>query len=255
MSSDIDGIRRAFVTGASTGIGAAIAAALGHEGYELVLAGRDAHGLQDVKERIEAKGGRVYTVPMDLSDPRRIGNAIEAVWTEFGPCNTLINCGGCSCGEPAVDVTVDDWDEVININLRGSYLTAVEFARRLIAGKRTGSIVNIGSKLDGPVGSFLTSPSMESPKAGLHHMTRMLAIEWAEHGIQVNAIAPGATETPSRAGVFRDPATRKRLLDRIPTHQFTTTDEVAAAALYLVSPHARVVTGHILVLDGGLTVY
>ena len=145
MSSDIDGIRRAFVTGASTGIGAAIAAALGREGYELVLAGRDADGLQDVKEQIEAKGGRACTVPMDLSDPRSIGNAIEAVWSEFGPCNTLINCGGCTLRKPAIDVTVDDWDEVININLRGSYLTAVEFARRLIAGKRTGSIVNVGS--------------------------------------------------------------------------------------------------------------
>ena len=255
MSSDnsIDGVRRAFVTGASTGIGAAIAAALGLEGYELVLAGRDAHSLQDVKERIEAKGGRAYTVPMDLSDPRSIGNAIEAVWTEFGPCNTLINCGGCTLRKPAINVAVDDWDEVISINLRGSYLTAVEFARRLIAGKRTGSIVNIGST-HGLVG-FPNLSVYGISKAGLHHMTRMLAIEWAEHGIQVNAIAPGATETPSRAEVFRDPATRERLLDRIPTHQFTTTDEIAAAALYLVSPHARVVTGHILVLDGGLTVY
>jgi NAD(P)-dependent dehydrogenase (short-subunit alcohol dehydrogenase family) len=155
--------------------------------------------------------------------------------------------------KPAVDVTVDDWDEVININLRGSYLTAAEFARRLIAGKRTGSIANIGSTHG--LAGFPNLSVYGISKAGLHHMTRMLAIEWADHGIQVNAIAPGATETPSRAEVFRDPATRNRLLDKIPTHQFTTTDEVAAAALYLVSPHAKVVTGHILVLDGGLTVY
>ncbi len=248
-----DCVRRAFVTGASTGIGAAIAATLTREGYELVLAGRNADSLQDVKEKIEAKGGRAYSVKMDLSNPQSIGDAIETAWQEFGPCNTLINCGGCTLRKPAIDVTAEEWDEVINTNLRGSYLIAGEFARRLISEKRTGSIVNVGST-HGIVG-FNDLSVYGISKAGLHHMTRMLAIEWAEHGIQVNAVAPGATETSSRAKIFSDPETRKRMLDRIPKRQFTTIDEVATAVLYLLSPLAQVITGHILVLDGGLTVY
>lgn len=255
MSSEpsTDSVRRAFVTGASTGIGAAIAATLAREGFEVVLAGRNASGLQDVKEKIQAEGGRTHSVNMDLSNPKSIGDAVETAWQEMGPCNTLINCGGCTLRKPAIEVTAEEWDEVVNTNLRGSYLTACEFARRLISEKRTGSIINVGST-HGIVG-FNNLSVYGISKAGLHHMTRMLAIEWAEHGIQVNAVAPGATETSSRAKIFSNPETRKLMLDRIPKRQFTTTDDVAAAVVYLLSAPAQIITGHILVLDGGLTVY
>ena len=248
----VDRVRRAFVTGASTGIGAAIAARLGREGYEIVLAGRDRQGLQSVRKQIESEGGRAHIVEIDLKDPRSISDAIAAAWTEFGSCHALINCGGCTLRKPAIDVTAEEWDEVISTNLRGSYLAAGAFARRLIASKQTGSIVNIGSTHG--IVAFNNLSVYGISKAGLHHMTRMLAIEWAEHGIRVNAVAPGATETPSRATIFSDPQTRKRLLDRIPSRQFTTTDEVAAAVYYLLSPHAQIMTGQILVLDGGVTV-
>lgn len=246
------GGRRVFVTGASTGIGASTALRLAAEGYEVALAGRNASGLADVKERITVSGGRAHAVSLDLRDPKNIVDAIRNTWSEFGPCDSLVNCGGTTVRMPAIEISVEDWDEVIDTNLRGSFLAACEFARCLLADKRGGSIVNVGST-HGLVG-FANLSVYGISKAGVHHMTRMLAIEWAEHGIRVNAVAPGATETPSRAQVFSDPATRKRLLERIPIGRFAASEDVAAAISYLLSPHASVVTGHTLVLDGGVTV-
>lgn len=247
------GGRRAFVTGASTGIGAATAILLADEGYDLVLAGRNADGLAAVKSQVEAHGQRAHSLNLDLRDPGAIDMAVAGVWSEVGPCDALVNCGGCTVRKPAVEITVEDWDEVIHTNLRGSFLLACRFAERLIAEKREGAIVNVGST-HGLIG-FANLSVYGISKAGLHHMTRMLAIEWAEQGIRVNAVAPGATETPSRAKVFSNPETRKRLLQRIPTRQFAVSEEVAAAIAYLLSKRARSITGHVLVLDGGLTVY
>lgn len=245
--------RRAFVTGASTGIGAAIATSLAREGYAVALAGRNAEGLQAVQKAIEADGSQACITKFDLRDPDNIESALEAAWTGLGPCDVLVNCGGCTLRKPAVDVTAAEWDEVVNTNLRGSFLAAGAFARRLMAEKRPGTVVNIGST-HGLIG-FANVSAYGISKAGLHHMTRMLAIEWAEHGIRVNAVAPGTTETPSRAEVMRDPQVRQRMLDRIPVRAFTTPEQVAAAVQYLVSPEASVITGQVLVLDGGLTVY
>ena len=246
-------VRRAFVTGASTGIGAATARRLAEDGYEVALAGRNADGLRAVKAQIESKGGRAQPVHLDLRDPGSISDAFTDAWSALGRCDALVNCGGSTIRKPAIEISVDDWDEILNTNLRGSFLTSREFARRLFAENERGSIVNVGST-HGLLG-FANLSVYGISKAGLHHMTRMLAIEWAENGIRVNAVAPGATETPSRAQVFRDPTTRKRLLERIPIRQFAAADDVAAAISYLLSPQASVVTGHTLVLDGGLTVY
>ena len=245
--------RRALVTGASTGIGAATAIALANEGYDVVLAGRNADGIQEVKRQVEATGQRAHPVKLDLRDPGAIAEVIAGTWSELGPCDALVNCGGCTVRKPAIDVTVEEWDNIIDTNLRGSFLLACKFAKHLIAEKREGSIVNVGST-HGLIG-FANLSVYGISKAGLHHITRMLAIEWAEQGIRVNAVAPGATETPSRAEVFSNPETRKRLLQRIPTHHFAKPDDVAAAIAYLLSKRAQAITGHVLVLDGGLTVY
>lgn len=246
-------VRRAFVTGASTGIGAATARLLAREGYELVLAGRNLNSLRDLSEFIRAEGGVALAVRLDLRDPKAITDSMTEAWSALGPCEALVNCGGCTVRKPAIEVTVDEWDEVIDTNLRGSFFVAREFARRLMSERRGGVVVNVGST-HGLLG-FANLSVYGISKAGLHHMTRMLAIEWAEHRIRVNAVAPGATETPSRAQVFADPETRKRLLERIPIRKFAAADDVAAAIVYLLSPQAGVITGHTLIMDGGLTVY
>lgn len=247
------GIKRAFLTGASTGIGESTALALAAEGYDVALAGRNTTALASVKDKITSNDGQAHVVGIDLRDPEHIKAAIGGDWSEFGPCHALVNCGGITVRKPAVDVSVEEWDNLIDTNLRGSFLTACEFARHLIAESRPGAIVNVGST-HGLVG-FANLSVYGISKAGLHHMTKMLAIEWAKHRIRVNAVAPGATETPSRAKVFSDPVTRERLLERIPIRQFAASDDVAAAILYLLSPKAEVITGHTLVLDGGLTAY
>ena len=246
-------MRRAFVTGASTGIGEAVAMTLGQQGYEVALAGRNMSELTRVANRLETDGHRGLAVALDLRDMANIRDALDEAWRRLGPCDVLINCGASTVRKNAVDVLPEEWDDVVNTNLKGAYFLACRFAERLIGEQRPGRIVNIGST-HGLI-AFNRLSVYGISKAGLHHLTRMLAVEWAEHGIRVNAVAPGTTETPARREILSDPANRKRMLDRIPLHRFLSAHEVADAVVYLVSPSAGSLTGHVLVLDGGLTIY
>lgn len=245
--------RTAFVTGASTGIGAAIAVALAREGWDVAIAATRLQRLADTAQRVKSTGVRTLRVVLDLRSPASVAAATAKVFRAFGRLDALVNNAGVTLRKPALEITVDEWEAVMQTNLRGTFFLCQQVGRRWVRQATPGCIINVASA-HGLVG-FPYRLVYGISKAGLIHLTRMLAIEWADHGIRVNAIAPGTVDTPSRAKAFADPKSKKVMLDRIPLRRFATAHEVAGAVCFLASPQATYMTGHTLVLDGGLTAY
>jgi NAD(P)-dependent dehydrogenase (short-subunit alcohol dehydrogenase family) len=243
--------RTALVTGASTGIGRAIALTLGRSGYDLAVTDLDAAWLTDLAAEPDLARRKVVPIALDLRSESSIAQAMQHAADQLGPIDLLVNNAGRALQQPATEVTWAEWNDVIDINLKGSFFLSAAFARHCIAGKRAGAVVGMASThgLTGIAGRSVYGIS----KGGIIQMTRMLAIEWAPHGIRVNAIAPATVLTPSRERMLSDPEARSRMLARIPLGRFPTAEEVAAAVCYLASDDARSITGQVLVLDGGLT--
>jgi NAD(P)-dependent dehydrogenase (short-subunit alcohol dehydrogenase family) len=245
--------RVALVTGASQGIGAATALALARVGYDVAVSDLRPGDLAATLAALAATPARVAALALDLRRLASIEKTIADVAAELGPIDLLVNNAGVTLRKAAVEVTEAEWDEVVGIDLKGTFFISQQMGRHLIAGGRGGVIVSIASA-HGLVG-FAARSTYGIAKAGIVHMTRMLAIEWAAHGIRVNAIAPGTVETPSRAPFLAEPAARAAMLGRIPAGRFGTAEEVAAAVRYLASDEAAYITGQTLSLDGGLTAY
>jgi len=246
--------KTAFVTGASYGVGAATALALARHGFDVAVSATRAENLDGTVSQLEALGVQPVVLVLDLGSQSSIERAMADVASAFGRVDLLVNNAGSNLRKLAVDVTWADWDAVMASNLRGTFFLSQEFGRRLIAAGRPGDIVNIAST-HGMVGAAERS-TYGIAKGALIQMTRMLAIEWAEYGIRINAIAPGRLDTrsPSRAARTDDPSYMQAMLARIPLHRLATVDEIAAAVCYLASPQAASLTGQTLVLDGGITV-
>jgi NAD(P)-dependent dehydrogenase (short-subunit alcohol dehydrogenase family) len=243
----------AFVTGASQGIGAAIAAALASDGFDVAISSTRPDKLAEVISNIEAAGARAVPVALDVRAPESIENAMAQVVSACGRLDVLVNNAGVPLTKPALDVTPAEWASVLDVNLKGAFFMSQQMGRHLVRTGRPGSIVSVAST-HGLV-ALAQRSAYGIAKAAVMHMTRMLAIEWAEHGIRVNAVAPGRVDTPSRAGSLARPGYREAALGRIPMRRFGTAEEVAAAVSYLASPAAAYITGQTLVLDGGLTAY
>jgi len=243
----------ALVTGASYGVGAATAAKLARDGFDVAVSATRVEHVKDVVAEVQNFDARAVPIALDLRRPESIEAAFAEAIAALGALDVLVNNAGAMIGGAAVDVTPEQWDTVIATNLTGPFFLSQRFGRDLIARKRPGAIVNIAST-HGIVGAPGRATYGIS-KAAIIHMTKMLAAEWAEHGIRVNAIAPGRLDTPSptRADTLSDPTYIRNMLARIPLHRLATAEEVAAAVSYLVSPAASSVTGHTLVVDGGLT--
>ena len=245
--------RAAFVTGASRGIGAAIAVGLAREGYDVAVSSTRPEKLSEVVAELKSAGARAAAVALDVRSQASIDQAMATAIGALGPLDVLVNNAGVALKKPALEVTGAQWDEVVGTNLTGTFFMSQKMGRHLAESGRPGSIISIAST-HGLVG--LAERSLYGiAKAGVMHMTRMLAIEWAERGIRVNAIAPGRVETASRAESFTDPGYREWATARIPLARFGTVEEIAAAACYLASPAAAYITGQTLVVDGGLTAY
>ena len=243
--------RTAFVTGASQGIGAAVAAALARDGFDVAVSSTHPDRLAEVVSKIEAAGARAVPVALDVREPERIERAMAEILGTCGRLDVLVNNAGVPLTKSALDVTAAEWATVLDVNLKGAFFMSQQMGRYLIRTGRPGSIVSIAST-HGLV-ALAQRSAYGIAKAAVIQMTRMLAIEWAEHGIRVNAVAPGRIDTPSRAGSLARPGYREAALGRIPMRRFGTAEEVAAAVSYLVSPAAAYITGQTLVLDGGLT--
>jgi NAD(P)-dependent dehydrogenase (short-subunit alcohol dehydrogenase family) len=246
--------RTALVTGASYGLGQATAVALARDGYDVAVTELRVEELSDTLDKIAAAGGRGVPVHLDLRKMPSVEKAMADAVSALGQVDVLVNNAGVTVRRLALDVTQADWDEVVGVNLKGTFFMSQQMGQHLVSTKRPGCVISIAST-HGTIG-FAQRTTYGISKAGIIHMTRMLAYEWAEHGIRVNAVAPGTVETRTRAEYFNaNPAARKAMIERVPLHRFGEPEEIAGAVRYLASPEAAYVTGQTLLLDGGLTSY
>lgn len=242
--------RVALVTGASYGIGAAAAITLARDGCDVAVADLRRDTLSDTVAKIEALGTRALAVELDLRDQAGIEASVATTVASLGGLDILVNNAGVPQRKAALDVTRADWGLVMEVNLAGTFFMSQAAGRHWITSGKGGAIVSVAST-HGLVGLAMSTTYGVS-KAGISHMTRMLAIEWAQHGIRVNAIAPASTETPTRTGLS-DPSKRDLFLSRIPLNRFGSAQDMAEAIAYLAGDKAGFVTGQTLVVDGGLT--
>ena len=247
------GRRTVFVTGASQGIGAEIAVAFAREGYDVAVSSTRPEKLADVAARIEAAGARAVAVHLDVRSQASVEQAMAGAIAGLGQVDVLINNAAVPLKRLALEITPADWDSVMDTGLTGTFFMTQQMGRHLVASRRPGCIISMAST-HGLV-ALEERLAYGVAKAGVMHMTRMLAYEWAGHGIRLNAIAPGRVSTPSRDSSLAIPGFREKMLGRVPLGRFGTPEEVAATACYLASPAAEYITGQTLVLDGGLTAY
>ena len=246
--------RVALVTGASQGLGAAIAERLARDGCDLAVTDLTEAPLAGIIDRLKAAGARAVPIALDIRSQPSVDAAIAKAAQAFGHVDVLVNNAGVTQRRFAVDITREEWQGVVDVNMTGTFFMSQAFAKHCIAAKREGAIVSLASTHG--VVALQERLTYGITKAAIIHMTRMLAYEWAAHGIRVNAIAPGTIETPSRAAYFAEnPGAREAMLKRVPVGKFGTEADVAGAVSYLAGPDAAFVTGQTLLIDGGLTTY
>ncbi|MGB0571706.1 MAG: SDR family NAD(P)-dependent oxidoreductase [Alphaproteobacteria bacterium] len=241
---------KALVTGASTGLGLETALTLARAGYDVALADREIGLLDEVMGHPDLADVTAMAVELELMSETSIRDGMAAAIEGLGGLDTLVNNAGRTLLQKVVDVTWEEWDSVIGINLKGAYFAAARLAEHCIAEGKPGSVTNIASThgLTGLAGRSVYGIS----KGGLIQMARMLAIEWADAGIRVNAVAPGTVLTESRQKLLEDAELRARMQARIPTGNFPEAQEIANAVLFLASAGPSL-TGQVIAVDGGLT--
>jgi NAD(P)-dependent dehydrogenase (short-subunit alcohol dehydrogenase family) len=242
--------RVALVTGAGRGIGRDLARALAHAGACVVVGSRTHDEVNSVAAEITDQGGTASAVPLDLRDRSSIEAAVNMTVERYGRIDILVNNAGVGTNHDALDVTEAEWDEVMDVNLKGLFF-ACQAAGRHMVRAGSGRIVNLSSQA-GSVGIRRHAAYCAS-KGGVEQLTRVLALEWAPHGVTVNAVAPTFIRTPGTAERLDDPAFAADVLARIPLGRVGNTMDVAAAVIYLASDAGRLVTGSVLAVDGGWT--
>lgn len=237
-----------LVTGASQGLGQHFARLLAARRAAVVLAARQVDKLESLASEIRSNGGRAIAVRMDVTDGASIVKAMDTAEAALGPVSVLINNAGVVVEKAAVDQTEADWDKVLDANLKGSFTVATETARRMIARKAGGSIINISSVLGiGVIGHVST---YSASKAALIQLTKSLALEWASKGIRVNALAPGYIDTEFNHDFWATPP-GERLIRKIPQRRLGAAADLDGAVLLLASQASRYMTGSVITVDGG----
>ena len=242
----------AVVTGAGRGLGHDISLALARYGAHVVACSRTESELETVAEKIKAMGRQAIPVPMDVSDIRSIRPMVDRAVEVFGRIDILVNNAGINRPQRAEDVTEDNWDQVMGTNLKGLFFCAQTVGLVMISQKK-GKIINISSDA-GTVGIPGRAAYCAS-KGGANLVTKVLAIEWAQHHINVNAIAPAFIETPLTEPMLKDPAFNKYVLENTPLGRVGKPKDVSSAAVFLASEASDYITGHILLIDGGWTAH
>ncbi len=243
MFSDLAG-KRALVTGASSGLGLHFAKLLAAQGASVTLAARRIVALEEACATIGNAGGKASAVELDVTDPKSVEKAVAIP----GRLDIVVNNAGISIAEPALETEAEDWDKVVDTNLKGTFLVSRAAARRMVAEKRGGAIVNIASitglRVAGAIASYAAS------KAGVIQLTKALALEWARYGIRVNALCPGYIETDINREFFATEA-GKALIKRIPQRRLGRESDLDGALLLLASDAGTYITGASLAVDGG----
>jgi NAD(P)-dependent dehydrogenase (short-subunit alcohol dehydrogenase family) len=247
FTCDLSG-KVALVTGASSGIGAHVARTLAAAGARVAVAARRRERLSEVVDAIAVAGGKAAAVRMDVTDARSIEHGFEQAQCELGAIDVLVNNAGIAIPKAALDVSAGEWDDVLAVNLRGPFLVAQNFARRVVERKGSGTIVNVGSIMGERVAGLVSSYA--ASKAALLQLTRALALEWARYGIRVNAIAPGYIETDINKGFFATPA-GEAMMKRIPQRRLGRLEDLDGTVLLLCSDASAYMTGAIVAIDGG----
>lgn len=242
-----------LVTGGGSGLGKAMAQGLAHFGADIIIteiSSKMELGQQVAQEIAGETGKKVICLPLNLPDLTSIDQMVSQAVEQMGRVDVLVNNAGVQVAKYALEVTEADWDIVLDTNLKGAFFTSQRVAKEMIK-QKSGRIINIASQ-NGVIGYYKRAAYC-SAKAGMVNLTRVLAIEWAEYGINVNAIGPTFIRTPLAEQTFADPKIYNDLVSRIPLGRVGEPEELIGAAVFLASDASTLVTGHTLMVDGGWT--
>jgi len=238
----------AIVTVGSRGLGRGMALALAEAGADVVVASRTLSALREVSQEIKDKGRRALPIELDVWDLFSINQMVEKVLDEFGKIDILVNNAGMNIRKPAIEVTEEDWDRVVNTNLKGAFFCAQAVGKVMIK-QRRGKIINIGS-----LTSKVALPNMiayAASRGGIMMLTRSLAVEWAKYNINVNAIGPGYFKTSQTAPLFADKHWVEETLKKIPLGKTGLPEDLGGTAVFLASEASDYITGQMIFVDGG----
>jgi len=242
--------RIALVTGTSRGLGQSFARALARNGADLILTSRKREDLTSFQQELVALGRKAVALELDVRDERSIARMAEQAQAAFGVIDILVNNAGCNVRKPALDVSWQDWNQVLDTNLRGSFFVAQAIARPMIA-RGYGRIINIGSVTS--VFGYAGLAPYTASRGGIRQLTMSLADEWGRYGVTVNCLAPGWFKTEQNKVMYEDPQWVENLCDRIPLKRPGAPGDLDGAIVFLASEESRYMTGQTLLVDGGIS--
>lgn len=248
MTDQILAGRKVLVTGASRGIGRAIALAVAAAGADVGLLARSLADLERVADEVRALGRSAVVARMDVTDAASVDTAVDEARERLDGLDVMVNNSGVLTAAHALDTTLADWDRVMNTNLRGTF-SCCQAAGRYLTAQGSGKVINVASHF-----GLMAAPGFSAycaSKAAILQLTRVLALEWARFGVQVNAIAPGYVATDLSADVRANPELESRILQRIPARRMADASEIGPLAVLLASSQSDYMTGSVLVVDGG----